>query len=168
MLWVMAVIGAMTTALIVGLVVLAWRFEVTDQPADLPDRMILHLRVGDTVNEVIAGPQWARHLRRDRPASLFQMVRSLDHAAADPRVVGVFADLSQAGLSLAEAQELRAAISRFRAAGKPAHAYADSFDEGSGVGVYYLASAFNHITLQPSGLFEVTGIVIEVPMLGDA
>lgn len=168
MLWVMAVIGAMTTALIVGLVVLAWRFEVTDQPADLPDRMILQLRVGDTVNEVIAGPQWARHLRRDRPASLFQMVRSLDHAAADPRVVGVFADLSQAGLSLAEAQELRAAISRFRAAGKPAHAYADSFDEGSGVGVYYLASAFNHITLQPSGLFEVTGIVIEVPMLGDA
>ena len=62
MLWVMAVIGAMTTALIVGLVVLAWRFEVTDQPADLPDRMILQLRVGDTVNEVIAGPQWARHL----------------------------------------------------------------------------------------------------------
>ena len=41
MLWVLALIGAITTALIVGLVALAWRFEVTDQSADLPDRMIL-------------------------------------------------------------------------------------------------------------------------------
>ena len=32
---VMAVIGAMTTALIVGLVVLAWRFEVTRPAACL-------------------------------------------------------------------------------------------------------------------------------------
>ncbi|MGB1006858.1 MAG: S49 family peptidase, partial [Thalassobaculaceae bacterium] len=168
MLWVMAVIGALTTALIVGLVVLVWRFETVDETADLPDRMILQLRLVDTVDEVIAGPSWSRHLRRDRPASLFQMVRSLDRAAGDPRVTAVFADLSHASLSLAEAQELRAAISRFRAAGKPAHAYAESFDEDSGVGVYYLASAFNHITLQPTGLFEVTGIVIEMPMLGDA
>ena len=54
---------------------------------------------------------------------------------------------------------------RFRAAGKFAIAYADTFGElGSGNEGYYLATAFDRIELQPVGLVGLTGLGAEVPL----
>ena len=64
------------------------------------------------------------------------------------------------------AQELRAAVARFREQGKFAYAYADSFGEfGPGTRGYYLATAFEQIHLQPIGALGLTGILIETPLL---
>ncbi len=49
-----------------------------------------------------------------------------------------------------------------RASGKTAVAYADSF-ESTANGPYYLASAFDRIWLQPSGLLALTGLQMEFP-----
>ena len=67
---------------------------------------------------------------------------------------------------MAQAQELRAALARFRDQGKFAYAHADSFGEfGPGMLGYYLATAFDEIHLQPLGALGLTGVVIETPLL---
>ena len=57
------------------------------------------------------------------------------------------------------AQELREAVLRFRAAGKKAYAFADTFGEfGPGNLAYYLATGFDEIHLQPSGDLGLIGL----------
>ena len=61
-------------------------------------------------------------------------------------------------MGIAQVQELRDAVLAFRAAGKSAVAFAETFGEfGPGNGAYYLATAFDEIYLQPSGDVGLTG-----------
>ena len=86
----------------------------------------------------------------------------------DPRVAGILVRLAETEHGLAVAQELRDAVRRFRAGGKFAIAYADTFGElGSGNEGYYLATAFDEIELQPVGLVGLTGIAAQVPFARD-
>ena len=67
-------------------------------------------------------------------------------------------------MTLAQVQEVRAAVISFRAAGKPALAYAETFGEaGPGNSSYYLATAFDEVYLQPSGDVGLTGLMYEQP-----
>ena len=60
------------------------------------------------------------------------------------------------------AQQVRDAIAAFRAKGKFAIAFADSFGEfGAGTRPYYLATAFDEIWLQPMGSLGLTGLYSE-------
>jgi protease-4 len=114
------------------------------------------------------GDAWRAVL--DAPAlTLRGVVAALDTAAADARVVGLSVRLGAAPVGIATAQELRQAITRFRAGGKFAVAYAATFDAmGDGTPEYYLASAFDEIWMQPSGTLALTGIALELPFLRDA
>ena len=82
--------------------------------------------------------------------SLREVTDTIAAAAKDSRVDGIMAHVGDGDLNLAQVQELRDAIAAFRATGKFAYAYADTFGELSGgTGAYYLASAFQEIWLQP-------------------
>lgn len=96
--------------------------------------------------------------------SLHQIVEMLSRAEKDERVKGLAVKLEGAGLSVAHIQELRAAIRRLRAAGKPAWVYATSYgDIGTGLGSYYLAASFDEIWMQPLGTVSIAGIGMEMP-----
>lgn len=96
-------------------------------------------------------------------------IETLDHAATDQRVKGLVAAIGSGSLGLAQTQELRAAIKRFRASGKFAYAVSDSFGEfGPGNSGYYLATAFERIYLQPTGALGLTGFYAETPFARDA
>ena len=67
-------------------------------------------------------------------------------APHDDRVVGAGGARRRRRLGLAQIQELRDAVAAFRAAGKRAVAFAETFGEfGPGNGAYYLATAFDEI-----------------------
>jgi len=73
-----------------------------------------------------------------RPPSLRTVVESLERAADDPKVSGVLVRVSSLPTSgWGQVQELRNAITRFRASGKPAYAHL----EFCGNKEYYLATA---------------------------
>ena len=58
---------------------------------------------------------------------------------------------------------MRDAIAAFRAKGKFAIAFADSFGEfGAGTRPYYLATAFDQIWLQPMGSLGLTGLYADI------
>ena len=94
------------------------------------------------------------------------VIEALERATTDDRVVGLIARVGEAGYSAAQLQEIRDAIIAFRAKGKPAIAYAETFgDGGKGNGSYYLATAFDEICLQPSGELGLAGLMAETPFI---
>src|SRR5450755_3953892 len=100
---------------------------------------------------------------------LADVLDGLRRAQADPRVRALITKVGGQHIGLATIQELRKAIADFRAAGKPAYVWAESFGEFSGGNLpYYLATAFDQIFLQPSGSLGLTGIVVEQLFLRSA
>jgi hypothetical protein len=98
--------------------------------------------------------------------TLRDVVDAIDRGAGDDRVVGMIAKIGAASMGMAQTQELRDAVLRFRSHKKFAVAYSETFGEfGPGNGAYYLATAFDHIYLQPSGDVGLTGIIMESPFI---
>ncbi len=94
------------------------------------------------------------------------VVEALQKASQDDRVKGLVARVGQTKVRLAQVQEVRDAVIAFRATGKPAIAYAETFGEaGPGNTSYYLATAFDTVYLQPSGDLGLTGLIYEQPFV---
>lgn len=101
--------------------------------------------------------------------TLRDVVDAIDRGASDDRVVGMIAKIGATPMGMAQTQEIRDAVQKFRAHKKFAVAYAETFGEfGPGNGAYYLATAFDHIYLQPSGDVGLTGIIMESPFIKEA
>ncbi|MFC0626797.1 signal peptide peptidase SppA [Kribbella deserti] len=106
----------------------------------------------------------ARHL-----PTLRDLVTSLRKAASDEQVLGLVAHVGGPALTLAQTQELRDAVLAFRASGKKAVAWTESFGEvGAGTVPYYLASGFDEIWVQPSGDVGITGVSVQATFLRGA
>lgn len=94
--------------------------------------------------------------------TLQDTLAALEAARRDPRVKILIARLGNGTMGIAQRQDLREAITRFRQSGKKAYAFSETFGEGgNGTGGYYLATAFDKIYLQPSGDVGLTGIRAE-------
>jgi protease IV len=94
-----------------------------------------------------------------RPPTLRTLVESVDRAAADANVKSLVVRVSSLPASgWGQVQELRDAITRFRASGKPAYAHL----EFCGNKEYYLASACTKVYAVPTALLDVTGLEAEV------
>jgi protease-4 len=99
-----------------------------------------------------------------KPLTLRQTVSALDRASRDDRVSGLVARVQPALVPLSVLQELRQAVIAFRATGKPATAWAETFP---GNGSYYLASAFDRVLLQPAGSLGLVGVAATASFFGD-
>ncbi|KAL0017848.1 hypothetical protein WJX77_000567 [Trebouxia sp. C0004] len=134
--------------------VLVLDFEGSDL-TEKPDDPITKLQSG-SINQV----------------QLSKMIDALQHAGSDKRIqgmVGCIGDAQKHG-GLAQVQELRNAVLGFRELKQdavPTVAYSDSFGEGGGSGTlgYYLASAFDQIYVQETGLVSFTGFAASTPFL---
>ena len=130
--------------------------------------LILELDLTQGIAEGPPADPVAALLSRHR-TRLADVLDGLRRAQADPRVKALVAKAGGQHIGLATVQELREAITEFRAAGKPAYVWAESFgDFGGGNLPYYLATAFDQIFLQPSGGLGLTGIVVEQLFLRSA
>jgi protease-4 len=135
---------------------------------EVPSRTIVTLDLTQSLAETESGDPLESLLFEKEP-SLRDVVEGLERAAADPRVVGVFARIGDDRQGFAATQELRDAVASFRKSGKPAVVFADSFGElGPGLRSYYLATAFDEIWLQPMGSVGLVGLRSENPFLRGA
>jgi protease-4 len=107
----------------------------------------------------------AKFRTRGKPR-LRPILRTLHEAGNDHRVAGLVARIGSAGQALAQVQELRDAVTAFRASGKPTVAWAETFGEAAPATIpYLLATAFDEIWLQPSGDVNLIGLSAEVQFL---
>ena len=93
----------------------------------------------------------------ERPLAHLDVVRSLEKAAADERVAAVVLEVDQAGIGLAQLQEMRRLLLKARGQGKDVWLYT----EGLGFGTALLASASNHAVLMPEGGVDLSGLYAE-------
>ena len=156
-----AAIGFLVVAAAVAAVVLMSRYEPT-----LPGAVVLELDLKGPLTEG-GSERFGGFLGHE--TTLREVLDTLERGRNDPRVKGLLANFDGDRIGLAQAQELRGAIERFRASGRFAIAFAEAFgDSGSGNRSYLLASAFDEVWLQPLGLLSLTGLTAQVPFARDA
>lgn len=150
------IIGIVTTVLIVAAVgVVTCTCVTRDRVAE---RTILELRLDRPLVDPGSDDPLAL-LTGGSGTTWLQVVEALERGAHDERVVGVVAYIDGTSHGMAHVEELRDAIATFRAAGKPAIAFAETMGgAGPGSQGYYLATAFDEIYLQPSGELGLTGL----------
>jgi protease-4 len=157
-----AVIGVLSLLVVVGVAVLIGK-AVSGRQTTLADQMVLSVDLTRGLAEGSGGDPLLRLISGGEP-TLRDFVDGLERAGADPRVKGIFVRLGDDSLGLARTQEVRDAIAAFRAKGRFALAFADTFGElGPGTRPYYLATACDEIWLQPLGDLGLTGLYSETP-----
>jgi protease-4 len=156
----LAILG---TLWLIGMVIVL--VAVIGVKGKVPSRTILEANFEQTFMEDVPETPSAQLLLTEKQ-TLRDVVDAIDRGASDDRVVGMIARIGAAPMGMAQTQEIRDAVQRFRAHKKFAVAYAETFGEfGPGNGAYYLATAFDHIYLQPSGDIGLTGIIVESPFV---
>lgn len=160
--WICAFFGFLIVALILTLYFSkTWIFELPAKPLAHESVLTLTLK-GHYLEHTASGGLGALLLGKE--ASLYNLTRTILHAAEDKKIKGIVVSLESPSLGAAQIQELREALMTFRKAGKQSWCYTDSFGEsGGGTSLYYLGTACQQIWLQPIGSVNLTGLSIEVP-----
>lgn len=100
--------------------------------------------------------------------TLREVVTAIDEAAGDGRISGLFikGNVVRDGYrsGWAALREVRGAIERFRASGKPVVTWQENLDEAT----LYVVSPADRIVLHPLGLVEFNGLAAEVLYFHDA
>jgi protease-4 len=118
----------------------------------LPKTMVLalDLRAPLTDSNAGASPFTAQ------PVTVMDIVLALDAAEHDPRIKGVVMRIGSASLPVAQAEEIGAALKKFRASGRFVVAHSQGFDS-AGLGDYVTAAAADEIWMQPHAPFTAAG-----------
>jgi protease-4 len=122
--------------------------------------LVLELDLTEGVADETAHDPLSQILNRRRQHYL-DVVEGIRRGARDSDVAALVVRVDARSLGFAKVQELRDAVADFRATGKPAVAWADSFGEtGTGNLPYYLACAFSRVVMAPTGLLGLTGLIM--------
>ena len=162
---ILAVTGLLSLSLVATLIWLAVQYRPATP--ELPKQAILEMHLAGGLPENRDGGL-AAELFETGP-SLRDVLDAFEVAGDDATVKAVYIDLSGGSMPMAQAQELRGAIKRFRDTGKPVLVFADSYDGIGGRGSgYYLATAADEVWLQPSGDININGFALSMPFAREA
>lgn len=132
----------------------------------IDDHTVLEIDFERAFAEHLSDDPIQRALRGGHAHGIDEVVFALERAAHDDRVVGLVARIGGDRQAMATTQEIRDAVLAFRASGKFAFAFAETFGEvGPANQSYYLATAFDEIWLQPSGDVGLTGLMADAPFI---
>jgi protease IV len=159
------VLGASLLISLIFMMVSASQFLATSKKPELPKQMVVVLHLQD---QILDRPDQSAYFRSlalgQEELTTSRIVTAIDRAASDKRVKALVLAADPGVYPLAQLQEIRTAIERFKATKKSTYFYTSSLGEGgSGLGLYYLASMFDQIWLQPVGMVSVTGMSASMP-----
>lgn len=119
----------------------------------LPGKMVLNLDLRSSPPD---SSRSASLFFDRRTPPLMDTILALDRAGRDARVKGVFVQVGSGGVSVAQAEEIGAALLRFRATGRFVIAYAQGFLD-PGLGDYVVAASADQIWMEPKSPFGAAG-----------
>ena len=163
---IFAVIGIIATLCILAFIGFTVYLQA-EGPTE-PDSIILGLNFDHPIVEQADTSALDLAVSEDT-TSLLDILHAIDAARADPHVKGIVARFGTTLPKLSQAQEIRAALARFRKSGKFTYAFGSSYGNfGPGNAAYYLASGFENIWLQPVGVVGLTNSGLEAPFIKTA
>ncbi|MEO3429087.1 signal peptide peptidase SppA [Pelagibius sp. CAU 1746] len=161
-----ATVGFLLIAGIAATAVFLPRFDGLEPAAsDVPEETVLLLDLSRGLIEQRPVNPLAR-ASLGHALVLREAVEALEAAGRDDRVKALVIRAGWGAPGLAQVQELRDAVTEFRAQGKPVTAFAETFGEaGNGTLHYFLASVAGEVWMQPSGDLGITGFALQQPFL---
>ena len=155
--WFLGVLCGMLLAFLVLVAVALVATTISTMPPRVQESTTLVLDLEGAIIEQNPTALTARLVQGRMKPSLREIVENVDKAADDDRVTAMVVRLRSPQLGWAKAEELRAALGRFRKAGKSVHCHMIH----GGLREYYLATACGEIYMQPVGLLDIKGIRAE-------
>ena len=147
----LAILGGITLILMILLIGGISKLSEKTKEKKIPNEMVLSIDFSTISEDWLSSDPFMKSL--EKKVSVIELVRTLKKAESDPQVKGLFADISHLRLSYAQIEEIRNAVQAFVASGKPAIAWADTFNEGAGgMGSFYLSTAFSQNYIQEAGM----------------
>lgn len=148
----MATVLAMLLILVILVGFLAARMGGS---SDIEDHSWLHLDLyGDVLEYYPPGGVMSEITGGGGGLTLQMILENLDKAAVDERIDGVLLQMSASnGAGWAKLEEIRGAVARVQAAGKPVYGYADAMDTKT----YFLAAACDSLFCPPAGYIQMMG-----------
>ncbi|WP_448211589.1 signal peptide peptidase SppA [Colwellia sp. MEBiC06753] len=137
-------------------------FSADDHQIIVPNKSALVLDIaGDIVEQKVEVDPFDALLneafsrKEERPEVLLaNVITVIDEAASDPRIAAMVLKLDQVqSASLSKLQDIGAALTKFKASGKPLIAIGAAYSQGQ----YYLASYADEIWLDPKGFLLLDG-----------
>ena len=156
-----------TTLGIGGLIALIVGLTSQDTSPKVKDKTMLVLDLSKTISDNQKPATLAETLRDEpTPLSLRQVIRGVEAAEKDSRIVGIFlrGQSVEGGNGYATLTEVRKALEKFHRKGKKIIAYDLDWSEKE----YYLASVADTIALNPMGILEFNGLSTQSLFLAGA
>lgn len=135
---------------------------IEKEETKLSDNTLLHIELSTditdrTPKDPFSGFDFAT-MESNKALGLNDILKNLDKAARDPKIKGIYLDLTSLSAGMATIEEIRDGLVKFKKSGKFLIAYSESYSQGS----YYLASTADKIYLNPEGMLDFQGISAEL------
>jgi protease IV len=128
------------------------------------DNSVLHMKLDSEIKERGIDKPFDIDPSTFKPKSsigLNDILASLEKAADDDRIKGIYIDVTNVPAGMATVEEIRNGIIRFKESGKWVVAYSEIYTQKA----YYVASVADEIWLNPQGMVEWKGLGSQVMFL---
>lgn len=131
-----------------------------DKPKPVKANSVLHLTFDDPIPELTNNTEFMGFkLKQEEVLGLQEIKNTLENAAGDEKIKGVFLEVDALPTGLTGSNVLREALAEFKASGKFILAYSDFYGQQA----YYLSSVADEVMVNPIGLVDFRGLSATVP-----
>ena len=153
---------ALVAILLIGIAIAASFASEGNTPPELTPNTILRLTFNESIPELTNNAELDpfQSIKGDDLLGLHEIIATIENAKNDSRIKGIFLDMEIPSFSgYATVKSLRDALVSFKKSGKFIIAHSKFYMQSD----YYLASVADKVYANPVGIFEVRGMVAEVP-----
>ena len=153
---------ALVAILLIGIAIAASFASEGNTPPELTPNTILRLTFNESIPELTNNAELDpfQSIKGDDLLGLHEITATIENAKNDSRIRGIYLDMEMPSFSgYATVKSLRDALVSFKKSGKFIIAHSKFYMQSD----YYLASVADKVYANPVGIFEVRGLVAEVP-----
>lgn len=129
-----------------------------NETTTIKDNSILKVNLTQGIAERVVETPFDKFNNYNSQIGLNDILASIKHAAADPKIKGIYLNSASVGASPATAKEIHDALLAFKKSGKFIYAYSDMLTQNG----YYLASVADKIILNPAGGLDFKGYAFQI------
>ena len=127
------------------------------EPVSVKQNSVLHLSFENPISETSYFQLEPTSFQALNVLGLNDIVRSIDYAAEDNKIKGIYLEPSFMSIGLGGIEEIHDALQRFKNSEKFIVAYSEAYSQGG----YYLASVADEIYVYPTGALQWSGLSSE-------
>ena len=135
------------------------------QAVEVKDKSVLHVKLDFEIKERGVNSPFGNidpmTFEQKPSVGLNDILASLENAANDDKIKGVYLDIQTVPAGMATVEEIRNALLRFKESGKWIVSYSEIYTQKA----YYLASVSDELWLNPQGMVEWRGLGTQMMFL---